>query len=177
MHEKRIWFRGSEELLVHLIGHHLFNPLLRLLLLTHADPNIGVNDISVFHGLKRVRRKRVDVSKSFFCRQRFDFRRWFKFCRTAQRDLHAKQTCSENPGICHVAGGIADERDFAPFQRTQQISTFGSPTLRHRKRIRVDLARVEKIRQGIDHRHRSRCRQSLDIGVIERAHDQSMHET
>jgi hypothetical protein len=60
---------------------------------------------------------------------------------------------------------VAEKRDFPAPQRVRQLRARRAfrPALRSRKGVGVNLARVQKIRERVDHRHRARRREFVRL--------------
>ena len=177
VHEVGIGLGRGEKFSRHRVRRHQADALTRLLLLAHAHPDIGVNDIGILHRLERIGGELVTAREALLGEQRIEIGARLEALGARERDLHAEQIGAEHPRVGHVARRIAEERDLAALERRQQISARRRPALGHRKGIRVNLAGMRKIREGVDHRDRARRRQPLHIAVVVRAHDQPMHET
>ncbi len=63
-----------------------------------------------------------------------------------------------------------------PRKRRQQVALRSRPAFSGGEGIGVDLARMQKVRKGIHHRHAATAGEFLDIGVVKGAHDQAVDE-
>jgi CBS domain containing-hemolysin-like protein len=80
--------------------------------------------------------------------------------------------------IMRALGRIPEEGDLAPTEGSKQRRARGAarPTLRESERVRVDLAGMQQIGEGVDHRHRARGGEPHDVLVVEGADDEPVDE-
>ena len=176
VHEQRIGLGGGEQLCRDRIGRHLPDALRLLVFLAHAHPDIGINHVGVFHRLIGIGRELIRIGREPLALELgFDLGAGRELSRTRKRDFHPEKIGAEDPRIRHVARGVAKKRDLPPAQRADEIVVL-RPPLDHRERIRVDLAGVEKIGQGVDHRHRGPGGQPLDFRMVVGADNQTVDE-
>ena len=176
MHEIGVGLGLAHERGGHLVGGHRLEPVGRLGLLAHAHPHIGVDHIGAGHGLARVGGVLVAACPAVLGEERLHGGTRLVTFRSAHGNLHAEVVGAEEPGVGHVAAGVPQERHLAPAQRVEQVAALG-PALGQREGVGVDLAGVEQVGEGVDHGHRAPLGQLLDLGLVEGAHDQSVHVT
>ena len=157
---------GSEvhEFLVELEATEDELPFVRLVLLPHAGPHIGVQDVGAGRGLHRIvehldgsagLRRDLDLPLH-------DLRDRTEAGRRGDPHMHAHLRAREEQRVRDVVA-VADVR--------QHVASRPAQALPHGEEVRDRLARVFEVRQRVDHRHRRGRRQLFQPLLLERPED------
>jgi hypothetical protein len=135
--------------------------LLLLAFLAHRCPDVGVDDVGTCRRLHRIAND-LHLRAGLLGALEQVIRRLVAF-RTRQRQLEPEAMRRVDPGVGHVVA-VADPRVL--------VLRDVAEVLADRQEVGEDLARVQHVREAVDHRHVSELRELLDVLVREGAdHD------
>ena len=137
------------------VGEHR-QPLLGLALLAHRDPGVGDHDVGAVDGLDRVALEQRGPAGARADGVRAVDHRLLGLLPLgrADADVHAGRHPGEEPGVAHVAGAVADERD--------RQAGEGALVLLDGQQVGEQLAGVVVVGEGVDDRHPGVRRHLLD---------------
>ncbi len=172
VHEVGVRLGDGHYVGIHLIRLEHFQAVFLFVFHAHADPHVGVNHVGVLGGLQRIGGELLRERLALRGEVVDDFLAGRELLRSAESDVDAQVRASKEPGVGHVAIGVAHEGDLAALHGAQVVAIghlFGE-----REDVREDLARVRVIRQRIDDRHRAELRKVLEQRVLVAANDHAM---
>ena len=157
VHNLCIRRRGFEKLGVYLKSGEVGTAFLPFGLLTHTDPSVCVNDISIFDGLSRIVCLDDGIGRNLVCLL-YGFGIELVAGRGCDDHFHTEL----GRGKCEGAGdvvAIADEGDFEAFQVFAMLL--------HSKHVGHCLAGMEPVGEGIYDGHARKLSQFDDFFVLE----------
>ena len=176
VHEERVGLGGGKEFPGDRIGAETAHAFGRLVLLAHAGPDIGIDEIGSGRGLERVGRVVEVGGPAAGLEKGADLLAGFVVPGPGQGQPHAEEAGSEDPGVGHVEPGVAEECDLAALERREEVAPGGGPPLGRREGVGVDLAGVKEIGEPVDDGNAAGGGEPLDVPLVEGAHDQAVHE-
>ena len=152
-------------------GHHipvdLIRPKLRdalfpqLVRFTHADPDVGVEDVAVLRALRYIvgdlqhSARLLGHSAAFF----HQLLRRCQLLRAAGTEVHAQLGTYDHQRVCHVVARVAEERQLASAHIAELLAR-GHDVGQH-------LRGVEIVGQAVPHRHARVTGEIFDHGLLE----------